>query len=84
MQIPPKHKNQTEAQWQENAFKAYDMWRDWQEKAEKFDVIAEAAGRDVANQKIYGIDPEPTEEVKKMMEEFIKAENEFDRKKSNG
>jgi len=84
MQIPPRYEGQTEAQWQEKALKAYSMWRDWQENAEKFDVIAEAAGIDVANQKIYGIDPEPTEEVKKLMEAFIKAEEEFDKKKSNG
>ena len=84
MQIPPKHKDQTEAQWLKNAFKAYDMWRDWQEKAEKFDVIADAAGKEVANQKVYGIDPEPTEEVKKLMEALIAAEAEFEKKNSNG
>jgi hypothetical protein len=60
------------------------MWRDWQEKAEKFDVIADAAGKEVANQKVYGIDPEPTEEVKKLMEALIAAEAEFEKKNSNG
>ena len=81
MQIPPKREDETEAQWEDRASKAYDMWKDWQEKAEKFDEIAEAEGTEVANQKVYGIDPEPTEEVKKLMEALRKAEDDFENMK---
>ena len=80
MQIPPRFEDETEAQFQERASKLYNMWRDWQEKAEEFDAIAETEGIEVARQKIYGIDPEPTEEVKQLMEALIKAQDEFEKK----
>jgi len=84
MQIRPRYEDESEAEYWEGAFKAYDMWRDWQAKAEEFDEIAEAEGEEVAGQKVYGRNTEPTEEVKKLMEAFIKAEEEFDKKKSDG
>ena len=79
MQIPPRFEDETEAQFQERASKLYNMWKDWQEKAEEFDAIAETEGTEVARLKIYGIDPEPTEEVKKLMESLIKAQEEFEK-----
>ena len=80
MQIRPRYEDESEAKYWEGAFKAYNMWKDWQEKAEEFDEIAEAEGIEVARQKIYGIDPEPTEEVKQLMEALIKAQDEFEKK----
>ena len=82
MQIHPKREDETEAQWEDRASKLYNMWKDWQEKAKKFDEIADATGEEVANQKVYGIDPEPTEEVKQLMEALRQAEDDFENKKS--
>ena len=84
MQIAPKRKEETEAQYEDRLFRAYDAYKSWQEKAKKFDVIADAAGEEVANQKVYGIDPEPTEDVKKLMDALIAAEAKSEKKKSNG
>ena len=81
MQIPPKREDETEAQWEDRAFRLYNIRKDWQEKAEEFDAIAEIEGTEVARQKIYGIDPEPTKEVKQLMEALIKAQDEFEKKK---
>jgi hypothetical protein len=84
MQIPPRYEDETEAQFHERASKLYNMWKDWQEKAEKFDVIADAAGEEVAGQKVYGRNTEPTEEVKKLMSAMIAAREKSEKKKSNG
>lgn len=84
MQIAPKRKDETEAQYEDRLFRAYDSYKRWQKDAKKYDVISEAAGEEVANQKVYGIEPEPTEDVKKLMEELIKAQDKFEKKKSNG
>lgn len=84
MQIPSKRKDETQAQFEDRLFRAYDTYKGWQEKAKKFDVIADAAGEEVANQKVYGIDPEPTEDVKKLMDALIAAEAKSEKKKSNG
>ena len=80
MQILPKQEDETEAEFQDRASKLYNMWKDWQEKAEEFDAIAKTEGIEVARHKIYGIDPEPTEEVKHLMEALIKAQDEFEKK----